>query len=172
MSNLPHVVAYTVFGVAVVAVVLVVLWARSFQAKDDALWLPFEGEGIPPGMRYRALGLVNLERLKRAQVLSIDAMVSSGCYSMATVWDNLRGSRILVQAVDTWETLKGEKVAGEAGVEAGCVVVGPSFTALCHEQKHLLEFRVEALVDYGHKAWGLNGARAAELLYEMKLREA
>ncbi len=116
-------------------------------------------------MRYIAVGEpVDEERLVFA--------VNSAIRALTTVWPeadvliSLSGLRILVTPQSAWDHAH---LAGQAEIELHRVNIASGLKGLCHEFAHIIEWRLNGVVDYEHANWRANGIYTASDAYEATL---
>jgi hypothetical protein len=150
--------ASTVFGVCLFLVILAagarllyVYWQRFVLQ-----WKPLPG--------FNGAWYVGHENGPVARVDVLTAAYAWALERLARIWPDARracdGVRVKVMPTPEWHDVWQRKIAGD---EAGeYVTVGSDFAALLHELAHLVELRLDGVVDAAHAGWAAKGIRAAE----------
>ncbi|TAL42390.1 MAG: hypothetical protein EPN91_08400 [Salinibacterium sp.] len=159
--NLPNVMtpgAWVIVAVVLTAIALGVgamvwqLWSSRVK------WQPLGFMGV----QYFAVnGCVSAERLTAAVDKARAFLILTGKWSTAQTDKALGGFNIYVF---DHETEAGKP--GISGSQLGNVVnVNRRLTTLCHEMGHLLQERIEGIVDHNHVRWETDGFVKAERAY-------
>lgn len=115
------------------------------------LSLPRWRKLVMPGFTIKVAGLADDAKLEQALNTAIDSLRDIWGRETIITAIETRDLHILVMETESWLNIVGAKVGGEQ--ERQYLKVGPSFSALCHELIHFLQWAIEGSEDGAHSTW-------------------
>lgn len=115
-------------------------------------------EEFMAGFQNVELSLIPATYRGRADSKEVGAALNLAHECLRYIWPdelivkNLANIKILVMGKDMWDT-QALNITGLRYLDLGIVAVGPKLDGLCHELIHILENRIDGVVDFSHNSW-------------------
>lgn len=115
------------------------------------LSLPRWRKVVLPGFTFYVAGTTDDSKLADALLIAIECLTPIYDRDTILVALELKPLHVMVMETEVWPNIGGTRVGGEA--EHNYLRVGPSFSALCHEMIHYLQWCVGEHEDVLHMTW-------------------
>lgn len=159
--NLPNVMtpgAWVLLSVALVAVLIGIGFIVYRVWRERIKWVDLHFRGV---QYFAQDGNFSAGFLTAALNAAVNALIANSKWPPSVVDKALGSFNVYVFADDV-----NAGKPGRAGYQSGDILgVNRRLTTLCHEMGHLLQERIEKVVDYEHSTWLPDGFVAAERVY-------